>query len=96
MLYVILAEDRPGHLETRLATRAVHLDYLSALGEQLVLAGPFLGEDGNPVGSMVVVEAADAAAARAMADADPYAKAGLFASVAIRPWRWAVKNRDGR
>jgi len=37
-----------------------------------------------------VLEAADLAAARAFAAADPYAKAGLFASVEVRPWRWLI------
>ncbi|MBV1705512.1 MAG: YciI family protein, partial [Hyphomicrobiales bacterium] len=48
------------------------------------------GEPAQPLGSVIVYEAADEAAARAMVDADPYAKAGLFASVELRPWRQAV------
>ena len=39
---------------------------------------------------MLVVEADDITAVRAFAAADPYALAGLFASVEIRPWRLAV------
>jgi uncharacterized protein YciI len=30
------------------------------------------------------------AAARAFAEADPYAQAGLFSSVDIRPWKWTL------
>ena len=44
--------------------------------------------DGKPNGSLVVIEAADAAAANALAAKDPYAMAGLFESVEIRPWNW--------
>ncbi len=29
-----------------------------------------------------------------MADADPYAKAGLFASVEINAWKWLIKNPE--
>ena len=55
------------------------------------VGGPWLDEaDGGPLGSMLVVEAADIATAQAFAAADPYARAGLFASVEIRPWRLAV------
>ena len=36
--------------------------------------------------------AEDAEAAKAIADKDPYAEAGLFESVAIRPWVWAINN----
>jgi uncharacterized protein YciI len=47
---------------------------------------------GNPCGSMLVVEAADRAEAEAFAAADPYAKAGLFESVVIRPFRAVFKD----
>jgi uncharacterized protein YciI len=47
---------------------------------------------GNPCGSLLVVEAADRAEAEAFAAADPYAKAGLFESVAIRPFRTVFKD----
>ena len=45
-------------------------------------------------GSLLVIEADDIAAARAFAAADPYAKAGLFASVDIRPWKWIFGNPE--
>ena len=37
-------------------------------------------------GSLVILEVPDRAAAEAWAAADPYARAGLFAQVTIRPW----------
>ena len=58
----------------------------------LKFAGPFLDEEGKPNGSLVVVEAADKAAAAAISAADPYAKAGLFAEVDIKPWTWVFNN----
>jgi uncharacterized protein YciI len=45
-------------------------------------------------GSLLVVEAGSLEEANAIADKDPYARAGLFASVEIRPWRWTVGNPD--
>ncbi|RCS22421.1 hypothetical protein DUT91_18660 [Phyllobacterium salinisoli] len=92
MLFAILCNDKPDHLQLRLDTRPAHLDYLKNLGERLKFAGPFLGEDGKPNGSLVVVEADHMDAAKAIATRDPYAKAGLFASVDIRPWNWAINN----
>ncbi|MFN3645189.1 MAG: YciI family protein [Gemmobacter sp.] len=88
MPFVLLCQDKPGALQTRLDNRPAHLDYLNASGVVL-FAGPFV-EGGNPVGSMVVVDLPDMAAARAFAEADPYARAGLFASVSIREWRKAI------
>ena len=96
MLYALLCNDKPDHLQLRLDTRAAHLDYLNSLGDRLKFAGPFLGDDAKPNGSLVVVEAVDLDAAKAIAANDPYAKAGLFASVDIRPWNWAIKNPDNK
>ena len=87
MLFAIVCEDKPAALELRLATRPTHLEYLDSQGEALVQAGPVLDAEGKPCGSVLIVEAADQAAAEAFAAADPYAQAGLFAKVSIRPFR---------
>ncbi len=92
MLFALLCNDKPDHLQVRLDTRPAHLDYLKALGDGLKFAGPFLGEDSKPNGSLVVVEAADQAAAEKIAANDPYALAGLFENVTVRPWNWAINN----
>lgn len=96
MLYALLCDDKPDHLQLRLDTRTAHLDYLNSLGDRLKFAGPFLGDDAKPNGSLVVIEASDLDTAREIAAIDPYAKAGLFASVDIRPWNWAIKNPDNK
>ncbi|WP_420960709.1 YciI-like protein [Brucella sp. IR073] len=92
MLFAILCNDKPDHLQLRLDTRPTHLDYLANLGERLKFAGPFLDDDGKPNGSLIVVEADHIDAAKAIAAKDPYARAGLFASVEVRPWNWAINN----
>ncbi len=54
----------------------------------MLLAGPFLSEDGErPVGGLLIMEFDDQGQARAFAEGDPYAQAGLFESVTIRPFR---------
>jgi hypothetical protein len=96
MLYALICNDKPGGLQLRLDTRPDHVAYLGGLNEQgiLKIAGPLLDEDENPHGSLVVVEAADKDEARGLADNDPYAKAGLFANVEIRPFKWAFNNPE--
>jgi uncharacterized protein len=95
MLYVLICTDKPGSLGVRKANRPDHLAYLESLGDALVLAGPFLQEDGETMnGSLIVVEAPSLAAARTIAAGDPFAKAGLFASVEIRPWLWTIGAFD--
>lgn len=90
MIFTLICKDKPGHIDVRLANRPAHVDYLMALNKagKLKFAGPFLGDDGKPLGSLVAVEAADRAGAEQMAAGDPYAKAGLFATVEILPWNW--------
>lgn len=88
MLFALTCLDKPGALQIRLDNRAAHLDFLNASGK-VVFAGPFIEAD-TPVGSLVVIEAADRAEAETFAAADPYAKAGLFQDVTIREWRKVI------
>ena len=54
-------------------------------------AGALLDPAGqNPIGSLLIFETLDEAEVRAMLAADPYAEAGLFASVDLKPWRQAL------
>jgi len=91
MLYVCICKDKPNASELRQETRETHLEHLRAHAGAVVSAGPLLSDDGaTPVGSLLIVEAGSVDAARAMMEADPYAKAGLFESIDVYPWRWVV------
>jgi len=95
MLFALICTDKPGGLAIRKANRPEHLAYLESLGDTLVFAGPFTEEDGQTMnGSLIVVQADSLREARAVADGDPFAKAGLFESVEIRPWLWTIDNAD--
>ncbi|HSR54631.1 MAG TPA: YciI family protein [Alphaproteobacteria bacterium] len=88
MHFAIINHDKPDSVDLRMKTREVHLDYLRAAGETLYTAGPILNEDcETPIGSIVIIEADSLDAARAFAAEDPYAKAGLFQSTLVVPWR---------
>lgn len=92
MLFALICTDKPGSLDLRMATRPAHLAFLETI--TVKSAGPFLDEAGNPNGSLVIIEAADVAEAKAIAARDPYAVAGLFSSVEVRPWKWLIKNPE--
>ena len=93
MIFAINCTDRADAAGVRTGTRPAHVEYLKSLGRNLVLGGPFLADDGaTPIGSFLLVEAADKAAAEAIAARDPYAKAGLFASVTVQPYRIVFLN----
>jgi uncharacterized protein YciI len=92
MLFAISCQDKPGALDLRLATRPTHLEYLDGQAEVIVQGGPVLDAEGKPCGSLLLVDVADEAAAKALAAGDPYAKAGLFESVTIKPFRSVFKD----
>jgi uncharacterized protein len=92
MLFALLCTDKPESLDLRLKERPGHVAYLDSLGDRLAFAGPFTDDAGSPIGSLVMVDAADRAGAEMIAANDPYSKAGLFASVDIRAWKWSIKN----
>jgi uncharacterized protein YciI len=93
MLFMLFCTDRPGGLETRLATRPTHLAYLETYRDKILFGGPALDPEGRPCGSLLIIEVADRAEAEGFAEGDPYAKAGLFESTIIRPVRTVF--RDG-
>ena len=95
MWYAITALDHPGSLERRLAARPAHVARLHALRDagRMLLAGPFPAIDAEDPGaagfsgSLIVAQFDDLAAAQAWADADPYAAAGVYREVSVRPFR---------
>jgi hypothetical protein len=90
MHFVAICLDKPDSLAKRLEIRAAHLAFLAEKAEMVKLGGPFLDADGKPCGSMLIVACASETEAQAFLADDPYAKAGLFASVELRPYRPVV------
>ena len=95
MFYAIVGQDVPDSLNQRLAARPAHLERLQALQQagRLLLAGPFPTIDSNDPGaagfsgSLIVADFDSLAEAQAWADADPYVAAGVYADVAIQPFK---------
>ncbi|WP_170361107.1 YciI family protein [Ruegeria arenilitoris] len=88
MLIALIAKDKNGALQTRLDNRANHLAYIEETGV-VAQAGPLLDGDAM-IGSLIILEVEDMAAAQTWADNDPYAKAGLFQSVDLIVWKKVV------
>jgi hypothetical protein len=95
MLYAIFGQDVPDSFEKRKGARPAHLARLQKLQDEgcLILAGPFPSVDANDpglagfTGSLVVAEFASLEAAESWATADPYVAAGVYAQVAVRPFK---------
>ena len=90
MHFVALCLDKPDALAVRLENREAHLAFLAKNASVVKLGGPLLDAEGRMSGSMIIYDCPDEAAVRAVMAEDPYAKAGLFASVELRAFRPVV------
>ncbi len=87
--FLILGLGRPGADASAGPLVEEHRRYFGAGGneERIIQRGPLLSDDGGDwVGSVVLAELPGRAAAEAMVGGDPYALAGLYASVEIHDW----------
>ena len=89
MLIALIARDKPGALQTRTDNREKHLAYIKETGV-VSQAGPLLDEGGEMCGSLVILDVEDMSTAEGWAENDPYAKAGLFESVELIPWKKVI------
>lgn len=89
MLIALIARDKPGALQTRLDNREKHIAYLKETGV-VSQAGPLLDDAGGMIGSLIILDVDDMSAAQSWADNDPYAAAGLFASVDLIAWNKVI------
>lgn len=85
--FAIHCIDKPDSTELRTVTRPAHLAHVDSVADQVLVAGPLLDMDGKPMGSLLIIDFPERKDAVAFAAADPYALAGLFASVAVTAWR---------
>jgi uncharacterized protein YciI len=92
MQFALVAYDRPNSVARRVELRPEHLKHLESLGDTLVLAGPFLDDAGAMVGSIMVIEAENLDAARAIFARDPFMSSHLFDSVTIKPWKLTINK----
>jgi uncharacterized protein YciI len=84
-LYTLIGRDSERGLELRKLHREAHLTELRPLSAagRVTYAGPLRNEQGDPVGSIIIFEAANLTEAKAIAAADPYTKNGIFGSVEV-------------
>ncbi|WP_028469725.1 YciI family protein [Neptunomonas japonica] len=95
MFYAIIAEDKPGTHDARMAARPDHLSRLVALKDQgkLFVAGPHPAIDSEDpgsagfTGSLVIAEFDSLAQAQDWANTDPYVAAGVYAKVTVKPYK---------
>ncbi len=95
MIYVLIGEDKPDSLASRMAVRSEHLARLNALKDEgrLLIAGPFPAIDSpDPgpagfTGSLVIAEFPSLADAEAWLADDPYTRSGVFVRTQVKPYK---------
>lgn len=95
MWYAVISEDVPDSLPMRLRSRDAHLARLKSLAAdgRVLIAGPHPAIDAEDpgaagfTGSLVVVDFPSLEEATHWANEDPYIKAGVYASVSVKPFR---------
>ncbi|PHR20558.1 MAG: hypothetical protein COA41_05195 [Sphingopyxis sp.] len=81
--FAIYCTDKPDTAKMRNDARDAHFAHIEKTLDNFCIAGPMLDENGGTVGSLLVVKAADAAAARRQLEADPYFDAEIWADIRI-------------
>ena len=87
MSYFITCIDKPNSLTKRLSIRESHINYLTKFKSKLVTAGPLIGEDGKPYGSLLILDFKERSELQDFLKNDPYSLEGLFEEVIIREFK---------
>src|SRR4051812_11031231 len=92
MLHAFHLIDRPHSAELRAQLRPAHKAYLAEVADRIAFAGPLLEGDAM-LGSLLVIDFADLAAANAWLRDEPFTRAGVYASAQVHAFRnlWPQK-----
>ena len=87
MLFSVHALDKPGSETTRQKVHGEHVAHLktaATYGVKITVGGPLVSDDGkSSIGSLMVLEAPDRAAAEKFNRNDPFFKNGVWGKVEI-------------
>ena len=95
MWYAIISEDNDESMQKRLAARPEHLSRLTRLVDEgrLLVAGPHPAVDcpdpgpAGFTGSLIIADFASIEDARIWAETDPYAMAGVYNKITVKPFK---------
>jgi len=91
MDFLVIAMDGTdeGALDRRMAVRPDHLARIGTMKEQgqFLSGGGILDDDGNMIGSVLVLDMPDRAAVEKCIAEDAYTKGDVWRDVTIRPFR---------
>ncbi len=81
MIYTFILLDKPGAADLRQRVRPEHKAYLAVVADRIAFAGPLTTDDGQQMlGSLLAIDFESREAAQAWLAAEPFTRAGLYAS----------------
>lgn len=96
MLYAFVLADKPDSAKLREREMAAHRAYLADVADRMAFAGPLVAQDGvASVGSLLVIDFPDLAAAQAWLADEPFTRAGVYASSQVTAFRNRWPQRAG-
>ncbi len=81
--------DNPDGMAKRTENRDAHEAYLEKHGDNIMVRGPLLEDDGvNSIGTIILLDVPDLDAGRALLEDEPFRKAGVYRELAYYRWRF--------
>jgi uncharacterized protein len=94
MQFLVIARDGTDDeaIDRRKRVRPTHLEAIAPLVDEghVLVGGAILNEDGEMVGSMLLVDFPDRGGVDAWLEADPYVTGGVWKEIEVQPFRAAV------
>lgn len=90
MYFAVMTRDNPDAGDKRQTLYPEHRKHLDSQpdGVAICVSGPLLGEDGKPVGSLLILEAGAIEPVRNYINSDPYIAAGVWTGFSINEYDW--------
>lgn len=93
-MYCVMCIDKPDSGALRQENRPAHLEYVVSQN-YVKMGGPLVGDDGETmIGSLLLLDVDNRAAAQAFVDNDPYHKAGLFERIEVQRFKHLLGGLD--
>lgn len=87
MIFLFHLLDKPAAGDLRQRVRPEHKAYLGEMASRIAFAGPLVADDGvTMAGSLLAIDFDSRDAAQAWLAAEPFTRAGLYASTSVYPF----------
>lgn len=87
-MFAVICHDKPNQGAARDAHREAHMAYIKGFAAKIVSGGTLRDEANTAsIGAILVIDVPDRASAEAFIANDPFAKAGIYESAVVRPYK---------